>query len=148
MTQACPVNERKVNERVTRLNAFITLSFLLIYLLYPTKWLILFLMFDFVLRIFQSGKFSFSSNLSKVVLKAFSISPVYINAGPKVFAAKIGLIMTAAIFAFYLVGWINVAAIIAGIVILFAFLETAFGLCLACKMYPFYTSIFKNRNGE
>jgi hypothetical protein len=148
MTQACPINERRINERVTRLNALITLLFLFVYLLYPTQWLLIFLMADFMLRIFQSGKYSFSSNLSKLILNGFNVSPVYINAGPKVFAAKIGLFMTAAIFLFYLLGWLTVATILAGLVILFAFLETAFGICVACKMYPFYTSIFSHKSED
>lgn len=147
MVQVCPINERKVNEKVVRSNAFLTLGLLLIFVLRPEILLLIIIAVDFLLRVLFEGKYSFLSKISKFVTRSLEMKANYINAGPKVFAAKIGLILTLASGLLLMLGIVKIALIIAGLIIFFAFLEGAFGICIACKLYPFYNKyIFKKGN--
>ncbi|HYX08649.1 MAG TPA: DUF4395 domain-containing protein [Bacteroidales bacterium] len=142
MTKSCPVNFEIVNERVTRFNALYTLLALMIFFAFPNQWLLMGLAADFLLRTYQKGKYSLVAFLSRTTVAGLRLSPATINAGPKVFAAKIGLFMiTAAWFAWFM-NYHIAAMIISGIVVLFAFLEFAFGICVACKIYPVYKKMF------
>ena len=135
-TLVCPVDNRRINEKVARINASLTLFIVFIGLYYQTFYLVLFVAIDFFLRIIFDGKYSPLSNINKLVLEKFKIKPTMINAAPKIFAAKMGLGMTivASTLLFF---ELNIAAyIIGGLIVLFAFLESVFGFCIACKVYP------------
>jgi hypothetical protein len=71
-----------------------------------------------------------------------------INAGPKIFAARIGLIFSALIVLTYLLNAKILAFIIAGILGLFSFLEAFFGLCVACEIYPYIYRFLYSRNAD
>ena len=142
MTKSCPVNYDIVNERVTRFNALYTLLALMLFLAFPNQWLLVGLAADFLLRTYKKGKYSLIAFLSRNTVTGLKLRSSTINAGPKIFAAKIGLCMiTGAWFAWFMNYHIT-AMIISVIVVLFAFLEFAFGICVACKIYPFYRRLF------
>jgi hypothetical protein len=61
-----------------------------------------------------------------------------INAGPKIFAARVGLILSASGAIALLMGNLPLAMIFAGVLSFFAFLESAFNYCVACKLYPYF----------
>ena len=69
-----------------------------------------------------------------------------INAGPKIFAARIGLVLSSLIILANLtgIGWLAFG--IASILGLFSFLEAVFGICVACEIYPFVYKLFYERN--
>ena len=60
-----------------------------------------------------------------------------INAGPKVFAARIGLILATTIIVFLIFSNAVGAMIFAGILGFFSFMEAVFNFCVACKIYPY-----------
>ncbi len=142
MTDVCPVNERKINAYVARLNALLTFGILAVYLFFPNEWLLAFLIADFLLRIMMQGKFSPLSNLNRLMLSSLQVKPNFINAAPKEFAAKIGFGLSLLVLGLYLTGFVQSAMLVAGIIVFFAFLESAFGICVACKLYPYYLRLF------
>ncbi|MDC0584671.1 DUF4395 domain-containing protein [Bacteroidales bacterium] len=140
MTHVCPIDTVRVNERVSRLNALITLVFATIYILTPFKEIVFLMIADFATRLIASGKYSPVSNANKILLAYANIKPQMINAGPKKFAAKIGLLMSAIIAVLYIAQLSITSLSLISMLGFFAFLEMSIGFCVACKVYPFIYS--------
>jgi len=64
-----------------------------------------------------------------------------VNAGPKIFAAKIGFIFCCMIAIFYLFNFQKISLIIGSIFVFFAALEAIIRFCMACRIYPFIYKI-------
>jgi Domain of unknown function (DUF4395) len=133
----CPISDKKVNERVARLNAGITVMLLLFFIITHNIITIIFMTIDFFLRATGYSKLSPVSIISKYIIKWLPLKDHSINAGPKILAARIGLIFSTLIIVSLLMSFSYLSLFIAGILGLFSFLEGAFGLCVACQIYPF-----------
>lgn len=142
----CPISNKRVNERVARLNGFFTVLLIILFR-FTGQWFIpAFLAIDFLMRSGGLSRFSPISFLSRSILKLLSIDKLLINAGPKIFAARIGLIISSAILVASLTGLNLLALSLAGILGLFSFLEAAFGFCVACEIYPYvYKLLYKKQ---
>jgi hypothetical protein len=136
MTEVCPINERQINENVTRLNALVTFIVLSIFIFTPAKWILFILPVDFALRAWFHGRFSPVGRMNKFLVSSLKLGESLINEGPKVFAARIGLMLSALALGTFIAGFNVLAYILGGILVFFSFLEAAFGFCVACKIYP------------
>ena len=136
-TAICPISDKKINERVARLNGLFTFSLVTLFILNPNIYVIGFLAIDFYLRSNNLAQFSLLANISKNLVKILGLDPRPINAGPKIFAARIGLFFSVSILTTYLLGFETATLVIAAVLGLCSFLEGAFGLCIACEIYPF-----------
>jgi hypothetical protein len=133
----CPISDKKVHALLPRINATITFSLLVVYLLTGSIFIPLLLALDFLLRASDFGSYSLISITSRHTIRLFEINGNLINAGPKLFAARIGFLFVLSVTVAQLAGFHTPAQIIASILALFSFLEAAFGFCLACEIYPF-----------
>lgn len=92
---------------------------------------------DFFTKVIIGTKFSPISNIANLIVR--KQSPEYVGAIQKRFAWSIGLVlagtMMTLLFAFGVQGWPNL--LICGICLTFMFFETAFGICVGCKIYQF-----------
>jgi hypothetical protein len=133
----CPVSPKVVNNRVARLNAAFTTLLVILFLLTFNVYIMAFLFADFFLRAIDQSSFSPLAITSKGVLKTLSLKPLMINAGPKLFAARVGLVFCGGVLVLFV--WANPTSfvIVASVLGVFSFLEAVFGLCVACKIYPF-----------
>ena len=136
MTEVCPINERQINENVTRLNALVTFIVMSIFIFTPAKWILIILPVDFALRAWFHGRFSPVGRMNKYLVNSLKLGESLINEGPKLFAARIGLIISALALISFFAGFNPVAYILGGILVFFSYLEAAFGFCVACKIYP------------
>ena len=84
-------NGIQLNEKVIRLNAFLTIIAATFILIFKNEWLALFLAFDFLLRGFTSVTSPFT-HLSKLIVGLLKLPPILVYAPPKKFAAKVGLL--------------------------------------------------------
>jgi len=132
----CPISNKKIDENVARLNGAITVVLLAIFLLTQNIFPILFLIIDFFLRSAELSAYSPLANLSKFVINAFGIKKNPINAGPKIFAARIGTFFSALILISILIGSDTASYVFTAVFAFCAFLESAFGYCVACQIYP------------
>ena len=137
MVAICPIVEKKINEKLARINAFFTFLLTGIALIFSLEWLFLFIAIDFGMRAFYNERYSLITHLSRFILTTLQSPPVFINAGPKIFAARVGLAMAILTGFMVFFGWYVGAVVVGGLLILFSFLESVFGLCVACKLYPF-----------
>jgi len=100
-------------------------------------WFLLAMMADFSFRLVSEGKHSPVIKLNSFLVENFKIKNIIINAGPKIFAARIGLLLTAFSLTFWIFNMPVASLATAGILVFFSFLESAFGFCVACKIYPY-----------
>jgi hypothetical protein len=116
----------------TFLTAWLTGNF------YPTKIFVIGFMVDFIIRIFINPRYSPSLILGKIATA--NQIPEYVGAPQKKFAWSIGLGLSLLMFFLIVVngviGPINLLICISCLV--FLFFESAFGICLGCKMYNLF----------
>jgi hypothetical protein len=140
----CPISDKKINERVARFNATVTVILLALYLLTSNIFIIALLLFDFFLRSAELSNYSPIARLSKYILKLLNVKQKQVNAGPKIFAARIGVVFNVGILFSALFGLNTLALSLTVIFCICAFLEAAFGFCVACQIYPFVYKLFYN----
>ena len=133
----CPVSPERVDEnsvRVTAIGVVITMGlfFLTGNVLFPAL-----LSLDFYIRALNRPRYSPLSWLAHLVIQAIGIEPVWIDKAPKMFAARVGLLLTfiTAVAAFF--GWSMAAYIAGATLVLFAFLECGINFCAGCWVYTY-----------
>jgi hypothetical protein len=141
----CPVDFVSVNENKIRLTALSVFFLGISYLIFSTKWIMIFLVVDFFLRSFNLGKYSLLHIISDVEVKIFSIKNKPTDIAPKRFAARIGLFFTIVIYLLNIFNEINASKYFCAILVLFAFLESFIGFCAGCLVYTFYKKIFDTK---
>ena len=104
----------------------------------PIKYVITLFLTDFIIRVFVSPKFSPTLIMGRLIVR--NQVPEYVGARQKKFAWIIGVALSATMFIFMVV--VNSYSPITGIVCLiclsFLFFESAFGICLGCKLYSVF----------
>lgn len=135
-TAFCPISNKRIDEHVARLNGALTTILLLVFILTGSLLPILFLIVDFAFRSGEYSRFSLLAYVSRKLTKILNLKPLLINAGPKVFAARIGLFFSIAIAVSLLFDLNILALALTGVFGICAFLESAFGYCVACQVYP------------
>ncbi|HPI39228.1 MAG TPA: DUF4395 domain-containing protein [Pseudobdellovibrionaceae bacterium] len=133
------LNEREVRAAAGLLFIFVFLAMQRVVFLWDftfLKFVSTFFLADFILRVFVSPRFSPSLILGRLIVR--NQTPEYVGAEQKKFAWTIGVILGAIMF--ISLNILNTHSPISGLIcmicLLFLFLETAFGICLGCKMYP------------
>jgi hypothetical protein len=138
----CPVSDKQVNERVARFNAVFIVVILLAFGYTNSILLLAFLAIDFLFRATDYAQYSLVGITSRNIVRFLPVNEYMINAGPKIFAARIGLILTSLVILTYLLSFPVLSLVLVGILAMFSFLEGAFGFCVACKIYPFVYKLF------
>jgi len=139
----CPISDLRVNEYVTRISALLAIVVIVLAFVLNSVFLFAFLMADFFMRAFTEIKFSPISFVSHNVSNALSLSVKMIDKAPKIFAARLGFLMTTVIAGLFILNMPTASMIVAGLLIFFAALEFVFAICVGCMIYnylvlPFY----------
>jgi hypothetical protein len=137
MNQSCPISMKQVNERAAQVNAALTVLSILLFLLTSQRWILIVLCLDFFIRGFLDPSYSPYGAVSKAILRIAKVEPAMVNAGPKIFAAKIGFLFCCVTGIGYLTGFYRASLIAGSMLGFFAALEAFFRFCVACKIYPF-----------
>lgn len=134
----CPIAGYKIDESAARWVAgfvvaavgaslFATESF--------RPWIFAFLVLDFGVRAFSRPRWSPFGRLAGFALKALRVPPRVVDAGPKRFAARIGLGFSAALLLLVPAQSESATRAVAGLLAICAFLEASVGFCLGCAIY-------------
>ena len=104
-----------------------------------TGWALLpaILALDFFIRAFTKLRYSPLSWLGYQLVSAIGTRPVPIDKAPKVFAARIGFLLTALTLLAALVSMPLLSYISGATLVLFAFLECGLNFCAGCWVYTF-----------
>jgi hypothetical protein len=139
----CPISDQRVNEQVTRLNAMFTIGIVVLAFVLNSVLLFIFLMADFFIRAFTEIKFSPINFASHYMSHALNLPIRMIDKAPKVFAARLGFLMTTVIAGLFIFSFKIASVVVASILIFFASLEFLLAVCVGCMIYtylvlPFY----------
>ena len=146
------LNEREIRASAGILFLFMFISLMLIlfkgnFLL--IKYVIIIFLSDLLIRVFVNPKFSPSLIIGRLIVSRQV--PEYVGAPQKLFAWKIGIVLSTLMFILLVV--VNSYSIFTGVTCLvclvFLFFESAFGICLGCLVYPvFYKEKGQHCAGE
>ncbi|HTY12474.1 MAG TPA: DUF4395 domain-containing protein [Bacteroidota bacterium] len=135
-----------LNEREIRASAgllFVAVFMSLIMILFKqnfilVKYVLTFFLTDFLIRVFINPKYSPTLIIGRLIVR--NQVPEYVGAQQKKFAWMIGLAISAVMFIFLVI--VNAFSPITGslclVCLAFLFFESAFGICLGCKVYSFF----------
>ena len=142
MAQSCPLAFRQIDGTVARLNALSVFLLLSLFVFVTNPLILLFLGFDFIIRLYGNKKLSPIFQISKGIKKLFGFRAEMVDAGAKRLAAHFGLFFVLLLLAANLSG-LNVLMYSAAAVFLFCLsLELLFGYCIGCKIYFIYRRFF------
>lgn len=139
----CPISSERVNEQVTRLSALLTIVIVIAGFAFNSFIIMAFLAADFYIRAFTKMKYSPLSFVGFWLSNTLNLPLKQIDKAPKIFAARMGFAMTVVFTVLFALQLTTSAAIVAGILVLFAGLEFAVAFCAGCTIYtylvlPFY----------
>lgn len=141
MAHICPINGEKINEPTVRIVAGIVVILASVGIFFNQPIIFLLLGCDFLVRGFYKKEYSFLRFVGIQITNALNFNIKLIDAAPKRFAAKIGFIFSLLILSLLLLQQLNVALILAIILIVCAVLESVFGYCLGCQFYSVYITV-------
>lgn len=129
---ACPISHRKIDENVARVKGFISLVILLSGIWFAPMWIIL--LIEFAIRSIE-GQCSPIALLCKKFVKLMGWTPNYVDAAPRMFATRMGFVMSIVI----VLGWVlSLDILIAIVLVMFTIaisLQTFLGYCVGCQIY-------------
>jgi len=135
MQESCPIVNERVDDKLVRINGLIVFLGLFLFVFFSIKWVILIITADLAIRVFFGVKNSPLCQGIKYSLNKANSQPHLINAGPKKFAAKIGLSLTSIISLLYVFNLTEACQILGIISLVAVGAEVFFNYCIACKIY-------------
>src|SRR5512140_1204002 len=113
MNTQCARSGIRIDERAARMNALLVVVMLAVFIRASAGALIACLFVDFALRSFRLGRYSPLALVSRGILRCLRVSPVRVDAGPKIFAARLGLAFCSVLGLLVLLGSHSAALVIA-----------------------------------
>ncbi|NQW36169.1 MAG: DUF4395 domain-containing protein [Flavobacteriales bacterium] len=102
------------------------------------KYAVIIFLTDMIIRVFINPKFSPTLILGRLIVR--NQVPEYVGVKQKKFAWKIGLVLATVMFILLVVvnSYSPITGIICLICLIFLFFESAFGICIGCKLYALF----------
>ncbi|WP_434580150.1 DUF4395 domain-containing protein [Sulfurimonas sp. NW15] len=136
--KSCPISFIKVDANIVRINASYILLLFSLYLGTSSRGIVLFLIADFMIRLFIDKNYSPLYFLSARTKELLHVKSKFEDAAAKRLATYFGLIFLVFIVLFDLLHAQMLFYIMSGVFLVCLFLEVAFNYCLGCKMYYLY----------
>ena len=140
----CPLAGYRIDEKAARVVAgFVVLSTVAALLLgNPWSWAIfLFLVVDFGFRALSRPGWSPLGRIAGAVLRGLGVAPEPRDAGPKRFAARIGLGFSSVLVILAVSGLRPAIVGVAAILLVCALLESLLGYCVGCQVWNAWYAI-------
>ena len=135
MSPSCPISDMQMNEKSIRIGAGLVLLFAVSGIILHNIGIFILLAVDFFIRGFTRYQISPVSFISKLIVNVFAYKPNWVNAGPKIFAAKIGFLFCLTVSILYFKNLYLPGDIVAAVLCVCAGLESFFNVCLGCHFY-------------
>jgi hypothetical protein len=136
--QSCPISGDTRNERVVRIVAGFVVAVSAVAATQPrliAATILLALAADFVVRGFGRPRYSPLATLGRGVANLAHLSPKPVDAAPKRFAARIGIVFALSAALLHLLDLPVAALSVTGVLAICAALEAGVGLCVGCRVY-------------
>lgn len=101
----------------------------------PLKFAVVIFLTDILIRVLISPRFAPSLIIGRLIVR--NQTPEYVGAKQKLFAWIIGIVLALTMFVLMIVvnSYSPISGLICLICLIFLFFESAFGICLGCKVY-------------
>lgn len=132
---SCPVNDKQVNEIVIRLVAMQVIFATVTALYFQSAYIAALLWIDFGARAFGFSQLSPLKYIAQKTVTHFQLGYKASNEAPKKFAATVGFVVVGTLTLLVFLEYSLTATIIGGFLLLFATLESVFGICVGCMAY-------------
>jgi len=133
----CPISSERVDENRVRATAFGMLTLMGLFFMTSNPIFPAILMIDFYIRAFTRMKYSPVSFLAHLFVKSIGVEPIWIDKAPKMFAARVGFLLTTLTLGAALLNLPLLAVITGSTLVLFSFLECGLNFCAGCWVYTF-----------
>jgi hypothetical protein len=133
----CPVSPERIDENRVRATALGVIVIMGVYFLTGNVLFPVYLTLDFAIRAFTKLNHSPLSWLAWLFVRSFGTSAIWIPKAPKIFAARIGFILTLLTSIFTSVGMSPVSVMLGSTLVVFAFLECGLNFCAGCWIYTY-----------
>lgn len=131
----CPVSKERVDENRVRVTALGVVAVMGAFFVTEKALFPALLVVDFFIRAFTKLPYSPLSWLGHIIVRMAGTRPVFIDKAPKVFAARIGFLLTLIITVATLLNLALLSYIVGATLVLFAFLECGLNFCMGCWVY-------------
>lgn len=133
----CPVSPERIDENRVRATAMEVILMMGAY--FWTGWILFpaLVALDFYIRAFTKLPYSPLSWLARHFVDRMGTRPIWIDKAPKIFAARIGFLLTLITTAAAFLGWSLVAYLAGSTLVVFAFLECGLNFCAGCWVYTY-----------
>lgn len=131
----CPVSEERVDENRVRVTALGVVLMMGVFFVTGNALFPAILSIDFFIRAFTRLPYSPLSWIGNMIVKSIGAKPVPIDKAPKVFAARIGFLLTVITTVASLLNLALLTYIVGATLVLFAFLECGLNFCMGCWVY-------------
>jgi len=145
MTESCPISPDTLDDHATRIGAGLVILLTLASLWLGRVWLPLLLAVDFGLRSRGWNAWSPVARAAKALRSVAGLEPRPVNAGPKRFAALVGVLFSLCIALALLFHHPRTAMALATVLFLCAALEAFLGFCVGCKVYSLLQALSLSR---
>jgi len=135
MNISCPISTERVNEKVVRIIALLTVIYVSVFLIFPSVVAFIFLGIDFSLRAFNSGKGSFMKIISCKIHALLNMKSKSVDAAPKKFAASLGMIFSFSLAILFGFQFQTTAMVMGAMFVLCAIMEAVLSFCVGCHLY-------------
>jgi hypothetical protein len=132
---SCPVNDKQVNEITIRLVAMQVIFLGGAAIWFQSPYIAALLLVDFGFRAFGLSQYSPLKYIAQKTVTHFQLGYKATNEAPKKFAAMIGFFVVGLFSLLLFLEYSLSASIIGGSLLLFATLESGFGVCVGCIFY-------------
>ncbi|MDH4943714.1 DUF4395 family protein [Sulfurimonas sp. C5] len=140
----CPLNFEKVDANVTRFSALFVAALVGLYLYTHNVFILYFLIFDFVMKLFLNRGISPISMLAEFFKGLFNIKDKLVDGGAKRLAGLFGFLFVLLLLVTH---YFDLWSVSLGIAIIFlscSLLDVFFGFCIACNIYFIIKKIYPN----
>ena len=142
INKSCPVVFEQVDKNILKINALIIFSFLLWFVISYNPVFLFLITVDFIIRVFFGLKYSPICFFIKRGLRLSGVQPHLTNAGPKIFAARVGLMFSTLALIFYFSGFPILTIGISLVFLTAVGMDVFFNICVACNLYPYFYKYF------
>jgi hypothetical protein len=142
MAHICPIEGTLINEPTVRVVAALVAITSVAGIYFQSPVIFLFLAFDFYVRGFNMKQWSLFRFFGIKTVSIIDIKEKLIDAGGKMFASKVGFILSAILTTSTFLQMHITVYILGGILVLFATLEAVLAYCVGCKIYTLYSKIW------
>ena len=141
MAHSCPLAFRQIDGTIARINALSVFLLLLLSVVIPEPLILLFLGFDFMIRLYGNRRYSPIFQVSTLLKRVLGLKSEMVDAGAKRLAGHFGLFFVFAALVSSFAGLTVVMYAIVAVFLLCLLLELLFGYCIGCKIYFIYRKI-------